>query len=108
MVRTGRSPALGGMSPQRIMDTSNRPTPICGILSVTLTPLALLFAFLASLLVEALMGRAPHAVARTIVFLSLSCILAGVVFGVVGLARRERPRWLPVIGWLSTICTIGL
>jgi len=89
-------------------NTSNRPTPICGILSVALTPLALLFAFLASALVEALVGRAPHGVARAIVFLSLSCILAGLAFGVAGLVRRERLRWLPVIGWLSTTCIVAL
>ena len=91
-----------------ISNTSNKPAPICGILSVVLTPLALLFAFLASALVEAFMGRAPHAIARAIVLLSLSFILAGLACGVGGLVRRERLRWLPAIGWLSTICIIAL
>jgi len=93
------------------MNTSNtldRPAPVCGILSVVLTPLALVFAFLASSLVEALVGRAPHGVARAIALVSLSCILAGVAIGIAGVVRQERLRWLPVLGWFSTICIVAL
>jgi hypothetical protein len=89
------------------LNTSNRPAPICGILSVALTPLALLFAFLATALIEALVGRAPHGVGRAIVLLSLACSIAGMVLGIASLVRRERFPWLPAIGWVSTISILG-
>jgi hypothetical protein len=42
------------------------------------------------------------------VLLSQAGILAGWASGVAGLLRRERLRWLPVIGWISSLCVIGL
>lgn len=75
---------------------------------MALTPLALLLAYVASALVEALVERPPHGVARAIVLLAQVCILTGLAMGLAGLVRRERLWWLPVIGWISTICIVGL
>jgi hypothetical protein len=39
--------------------------------------------------------------------LSLSGSLTGLAFAIAGLIRRERLRWLPIIGLILSIC-IGL
>jgi hypothetical protein len=38
-----------------------------------------------------------------ILILSLLCPIAGVVLGVIGMVRRERFRWLPVVGFVLSI-----
>jgi hypothetical protein len=94
--------------PRYFMHTLTRQDPICGILSVALPPLGLPFLYLAAVLVAALVqplvGRPPDAVARAVVLLSMSCILAGLSLGVAGLVRRERLRWLSVMGSLLSLC----
>ena len=38
-----------------------------------------------------------------ILILSLLCPVAGVVLGIMGMVRRERLRWLPVLGVVLSI-----
>ncbi len=75
--------------------------PICGILSVALPPLGWLIAYLGSLLVT----TPPSGVVMAVVVLSLSGSLAGFASAIAGLVRRERLRWLPVIGLVLSIGT---
>jgi hypothetical protein len=82
------------------MSTVESKRPICGILSVALPPLGLLIAYLGSLLVT----TPPRGVVIAIVILSLSGSLTGFALAVAGLIRRERLRWLPVIGLILSIC----
>jgi hypothetical protein len=77
--------------------------PICGILSVALAPLGLLIGYFAG----TFWPTPPAGFVVAIVILSLAISLAGLVFAVAGLARRERMRWLPVIGLILNVC-IGL
>jgi hypothetical protein len=99
------SPRKSGLL-QYLMNLMNRVNkPVCGILSVALTPLAILFAYFASAIFA---DKPPHAVGRAIVLLSEFFILVGMVMGVVALVRRERYRWLAAIGWITTICIVGL
>ena len=77
---------------------------------MALTPVALLLAYAASVVVDTFLGGRPNAAnaGRAILVSSKSLILAGILSGVVGLLRRERYPWLAVLGWASTIGTIGL
>jgi mannose/fructose/N-acetylgalactosamine-specific phosphotransferase system component IIC len=90
------------------MTSSLKPWPICGVLSIALTPYALLFAFIASSLVQAFFGSTPHSVARGIVGISQLCIGVGVAFGLMAFARKEKLPWLPLVGWASTAGIIAL
>jgi len=48
----------------------------------------------------------PHQLSGTgviILILSLLCPIAGVVLGIIGMVRRERLRWLPVVGFVLSI-----
>ena len=38
-----------------------------------------------------------------VLILSLFCPIAGVVLGIIGMVRRERFRWLPVLGFVFSI-----
>ena len=98
------------------LSTSRRAVPIWGILSVALTPLAALLAILAGVIVELLVvkpeGMSMHSyitvTTRVVVLGTLAIILTGVVSAFVALVKRERPRWLPVLGLALTLCLIGL
>jgi hypothetical protein len=87
------------------MDTVLRRTPVCGFLSLALTTLAIPFAYFASALFD---HRPPSETVRVIVLFSKMFLLLGVVLGIVALVRRERLRWLPVIGWVLVSFTIGM
>jgi hypothetical protein len=98
--------------------------PACGILSVALTPLAALFAVGATVIVERFFGSPftesyrvarntlldaiIHGVVRAVVMLTFALVVAGVVSAFIALVRRERPRWLPIIGLVSTAFLFGL
>ena len=98
------------------LSTSRRAMPIWGILSVALTPLAALLAILAAVIIEQIVvepeGMSIHSyipgTTRVVVLGTLAIILAGVVSAIVALVKRERPRWLPVLGLALTLCLIGL
>jgi len=81
------------------ISTVESKRPICGILSVALPPSGLLIAYLGSLLVT------TPGVVVAVVILSLTGSLAGFGLAVAGLMRRERLRWLPVIGLVLSIGT---
>lgn len=107
-----------------ISNRSNQPLPIWGILSVGLTPLAGLFAHLVTLIVEGMWGSPltrSYAVERGSaldtailgadrVVLSVACafVAFGVISAAIALAKRERPRWLPVLGVVTTAFLIGM
>ena len=38
-----------------------------------------------------------------ILILSVLCPISGVVLGIIGMVRRERLRWLPVLGFVLSI-----
>ena len=105
-------------------NTSNKPFPIWGILSMALTPLAGLFAHLVTLIVEGTWGSPltqSYAVQRgsaldaailgadrAVLLVAWAVIAFGVISAVVASAKRERPRWLPVVGMVSTVFLVGL
>lgn len=88
---------------------SVRPAPICGLLSLVLTPAALLLAFVATELFQGFVtSPPPGGVARVIVLLSMACIVTGWIAGILGLVRRERLPWLAVVGWTLSLGIIAL
>ena len=98
------------------MSDSGRPVPVCGILSVALTPVAWLGAAIGALVLESVVDT-PEGVSmseyvpwapRIVVIGVSACVVAGVGFALIALARRERPRWLPALGLLTTILLVGL
>lgn len=107
-----------------ISNVSNKPFPIWGILSVALTPLAGLFAHLITLLVEGIWGSpltqsytvergtaldtAILGADRAVLLVAWAIIAFGVISGAIALAKRERPRWLPVLGVVTTAFLISL
>jgi hypothetical protein len=96
-----------------------RPVPICGAMSVALPPLGLPFLYLAALVVETIGGShltessrwsnpaAAIEMVRAIMLVMFLCIVSGLPLGIAGLFRRERARWLSVMGPLVSLCTIG-
>lgn len=102
-----------------LMPSLNRQDSICGILAVALPPLGLPLIYLAAVIVEAIGGSpltqssrwsnpaAMIELTRIIVLLTIFCILAGLPLGVAGLVRRERQRWLSVMGMFSSLCIIS-
>ena len=103
---------------------SNKPFPIWGFLSVALTPLAALFAHLVTLIVEGIWGSpltqsytvergtaldtAILGADRAALLVAWAIIAFGVMSAVIASAKRERPRWLPVLGVVTTTCLISL
>jgi hypothetical protein len=88
------------------MDTTNtahQPTPIFGILSLTLSPLGLLivvyFASAAGWGFTHSRGLIVFAQ-----YLLLSLLGSGLASGIAGMVSREQPRWLSVSGLIMTIC----
>ena len=81
--------------------------PICGSLSVAMPLIGYLVAFAGFALIHE--PSSPHQISGmgvAVLFLSLLCPIAGVVLGIIGMVRRERLRWLPVLGFvLSLACT---
>ena len=101
------------------MDLSNeskKTIPIWGILSVAMTPLGALFIIVVAVILESFKdkpaGVSISAYVPTItwvsVFVTKACIAAGLVAAVTAFVKRERPRWLPLAGVVSTICIIVL
>ena len=103
---------------------SNKPFPFWGILSVTLTPLAGLFAHLVSVMVEGMWGSpftqsytvergsaldtAILGADRVVLLVAWMIIAFGVISAIIASAKRERPRWLPVFGVVTTTFFISL
>jgi len=98
------------------MNSSKRTIPVWGILSIALTPLAALFAALSALIAESLVekpaGLSMHehipVFTRFMVLTTVAIIAAGLISAVIASLKRERPRWLPIVGVVSTICLIGV
>lgn len=89
--------------------------PVCGMLAVALPPFGLPFIYLVAVLIESVGGSPftqtsrwsnPDLVmggVKVVMMLTLCCMLAGLPLGFGGLLRRERLRWLSVLGiFLST------
>jgi hypothetical protein len=103
---------------------SNRPFPIWGVLSVALTPLAGLFAHLVTMLVEGVWGSpltqsytvergtpldaAILGADRAVLLFAWALVAFGVISAAVASAKRERPRWLPALGVVTTASLIAL
>ena len=86
--------------------TSEKRTPFWGILSMVLAPLGLLLVIVFASAGD--WGVIPSR--RVIVFaqtLLLALLGSGMVSGVIGVARREQPRWLSVSGLILTVSIIG-
>lgn len=91
-------------------------SPVFGMLSVALPPLGLPFIYFAAVILEAIGGSPftqssrwsnPDAVmimVKTLVLLTLGCLVAGVPFGLAGWLRRERMRWLSAMGLILSVC----
>jgi hypothetical protein len=107
-----------------LANISNKPFPIWGILSVALTPLAGLFAHLVTLLVEGIWGSpltqsytvergsaldaAILRADRAALLLACAIVAFGVISAGIATAQRERPRWLPVLGVVTTALLISM
>lgn len=107
-----------------ILHSSNKPLPIWGILSVALTPLAGLFAHLVTLIIEGIWGSpltqsytvekgsaldiAILGADRAVLLIACAIVALGVISAAIALAKRERPRWLPVLGVVTTAFLIGM
>ena len=88
------------------MATSIRPAPVCGILSLAMTPLVLVFVAVSIYLFEVTMGGAPRPVWQFLVVGGRALILGGLLLGVIALVRHERQRWLALAGWGSTAALV--
>jgi hypothetical protein len=78
---------------------------ICGVLSVALPPLGIPLILCAAAAANAFTrhddffnGELVPGLVGTFIILSFASVLAGVPFGIAGLLRRERPRWLSATG----------
>jgi len=98
------------------LDTSGRPLPVWGILSVALTPLAVLFSILGAVLLETFVDK-PGSVPMSTLFpgvahaampVTVACFVNGALAAVIALVGGERPRWLPIVGLAMTTVIIGL
>lgn len=114
-------PAGTGSSSDRHERTTNASgqsangIPIWGILSVALPPFAPLIGALAVLIVQTLVDRPDGAspsylslLSRKGVLVMLAWIIASMIFGVLALLKRERPRSLSMFGVATSGCLIGL
>lgn len=96
------------------MSTSKRNVPLWGTLSLALTPFGLLSITLVAVVLEAFRDQSESLkasipfVTRGAVLFTMACVASGIVAALIALLRRERPRWLPLLGLLSTFCIIGL
>jgi uncharacterized membrane protein (DUF2068 family) len=106
-----------------ISNISNKPFPIWGILSMALTPLAGVFAHLVTLIVEGIWGSpltqsytvergtamdaAIFGADRAVLIVACAIVAFGVISAVIASAKRERPRWLPVLGVVTTAFLIS-
>lgn len=94
-------------------------TPVLGLLSVTLPPLALPFLYVAAVLIEA-MGGSPYtqtenwsnpaivmAVVKLLLMLTIGLLVVGVPLGVVAWLRHERVRWLAGAGVALSVGMLG-
>lgn len=94
-------------------------SPVCGMMAVALPPLGLPFLYFTTLIVEAIGGSPltqssrwsnPDAVIevdKIFQMLTIFCLLAGLPLGLAGLLRRERLRWLSVMGMILSLCIIS-
>jgi hypothetical protein len=105
-------------------NASGQTIPIWGMMSVALTPLAGLFAHLVTVIVEGTWGSpftqsytvergsaldaAILGADRAVLLVAWAMIAFGVISAVIASAKRERPRWLPAVGVVSTVCIMGL
>jgi hypothetical protein len=107
-------------NPYQSPPPTNRPwLPVWGILSVAAAPGAIVLAAGVTFLMESIFGRplsesatlpAPvHQEVGRILFGAMRIFaLAGVAAAFISLVSRERPRWLPFIGLLTTAIFVGL
>ncbi len=95
--------------------SSSSKSPLCGTLAVALPSLGLPFIYFTAIIVEAFGGSpftqtsrwsnadAVIELVQIIVKLLFLFLLAGLPLGIAGLLRRERLRWLSVLGMVSSL-----
>ncbi|MDB6055766.1 MAG: hypothetical protein JWN25_3289 [Verrucomicrobiales bacterium] len=79
--------------------------PICGSLSVVMPVVGFLLSFASITLSHE--PADTHGVSRlglVILTLSFLCPISGVVFSIMGMVRHESLRWLPIFGFVWSIC----
>ena len=87
-------------------NASDKPTPVWGILSLVLAPLGLLIViYFASGAGSGVTH--PRWLITLAQYLLLALLGCSTVSGIVGLAKREQPRWLCLSGLILTICIIS-
>lgn len=89
-----------------ILNASDKQMPLWGILSIVLAPLGLILVF--SFASAGGWGFVP--IRSVIVFaqyLLLALLGSGMAASIIGMVRREQPRWLSVSGLILTLCTIA-
>jgi hypothetical protein len=94
-------------------------SPVCGMLAVALPPLGLPLIYCFAVMAEAIGGspftqasrwsnaEAAMVVVNIVVKLLFVCLLAGLPLGLAGWLRRERLRWLSVLGMILTVCLVS-
>jgi CHASE2 domain-containing sensor protein len=88
-------------------------TVVFGVLSVALTPGGALIAWVASRVLEASVYSppdipVPRRVVMTVMLFMVACTFGSFASAIVAWLRRERLRWLPIAGAISTSGLIGL
>ncbi|MEY4484123.1 MAG: hypothetical protein RL693_1575 [Verrucomicrobiota bacterium] len=80
-------------------NTSDKKKPVCGLLSIVMPPIGLLFVFSMLALIQKPVGPEQLSGAGiAIPILALSSSVSGIGFGVMGMVRCERYRYLSEFG----------
>jgi len=88
-------------------NTSDTSVPIWGILSIVQAPLGLL---LVVYFASAAGWGAVHSrwLITSAQYLLIFLLTSGLASGIVGVVRRDEPRWPSVTGLMLTICITGV
>ena len=89
----------------KMTNKNSPPVPTrFGIISIILMFVPVLFIFLLSFILEPFVGNLPNTIQRllAVVTLLLPAVL-GFIFAIVGLARRERRKWIHIIAMIINL-----
>jgi hypothetical protein len=100
--------------PRYWLSTFWRLEPQCGALSVALPPLGVPLLVCAGFAAQNFTnhdnffnGELVPGMVGVLIISSFACMLAGVPFGIAGILRRERSRWLSLIGPVLSVAISG-
>lgn len=86
---------------------------LLGLLSVVMTPLALVFGIIITVLFEGMVIPANESmrayvpvVTRVMVLSMITMIATGMLAALIALLKKDEPRWMPVLGLGVTACMI--